>query len=175
MATPTPTTPPRGSGRFPAHPSPSPVMIGFGQVLAAVQDLIVAEVDLAGNPGHDPAVDHWFSEASHARTLVLDVIGAVLDLAAVEPGDAHLKRVLHVLRRVMVSDNADEIATLRFAMARMPERFFALRIDGVDGAVNRLVLRGLDSIEQYLMAEEVKTAAAVRAPVDADCELMPLF
>ena len=67
MATHIPTTPLRGSGRFPAHPSPSHVMIGFGQVLAAAQDLIVAEADLVGNFGHDPAFDSWFTEASRAR------------------------------------------------------------------------------------------------------------
>jgi hypothetical protein len=149
-------------------------MIGFGQVLAAARDLIAAEVDLAGHPGHDPAFDRWFAEADRARGIVLGIIGAVLDLAIVEPGDAHLMHVLRMFRRVMVSEHPEEIASLRFAISRMPEGFFALGVDGVDGAVNRLVLQGLDSIEQYLMAEEVKTAATA-APVAPDRDLMPMF
>lgn len=175
MATPTRIMPPGGTESFPAHPSPSPVMIGFGRVLAAAQDLVVAEVDLAGNTGHDPAVDAWFVEARRARDHVLDSIGAVLDLAHVAPGDAHLLPVLRLFRRVMLSTDAEEIAALRFAVLELPERIFALGIDGVDGTVNRLVLRGLDSIEQYLMAEEVKTAAAGPARIDADCDLLPMF
>ena len=175
MANPTSSMPLCGSERFPAHPAPSPVMIGFVQVLAAAQDLIVAEVDLLGNPGHDPAFDSWFSDASRTRTRVLDIIGAVLDLAIVEPGDTNLMRVLRLFRRVIISDNPEEMANLRFAIEKLPAQFFALGIEGIDGAVNRLVLRGLDSIEQYLTLEELKAEAAAPARVDDDVDMMPMF
>ena len=103
------------------------------------------------------------------------MIGAVLDLAIVEPGDENLMRVLRLFRRVIVSDNAEEIGHLRFVIEKLPAVFFALGVEGIDGAVNRLVCKGLDSIEQYLNLEEMKAKAAAAARVDDDVDMMPMF
>jgi hypothetical protein len=150
-------------------------MLGFGQFLSAADDLIAAEIDLAGHSGHDPAVDAWFTAAERAREIVLHIIEAVMDLAIVEPGDAHLVGVLGHFQRVMQSEDPEEISHLRFQIAEMPQQYLALGIEGVDGCVNRLVLRGLDRFEQYLLAEEVDSDADALLQFDDDTEFMPMF
>lgn len=175
MATLTPITPPCGDGSFPPHPSPSPIMLGFGRFLTAAETLIAAEFDLSGHCGHDPAVDAWFRTAERARDGVLELIAQNLDLAPVAPGDTHLLRVLRLFRKVMLSTDPDQVERLRLRVVGMPERYLALGVTGIDGAVNRMVLQGLDRFEDYLAIEEIRADAGETNPAHADVEACPAF
>ncbi|WP_416915724.1 MAG: hypothetical protein ACMUJJ_01705 [Roseicyclus sp.] len=150
-------------------------MLGFGQFLAAADALIAAEVDLAGHGGHDPAVDAWFTAAEKAREIVLHIIKVVADFSVVEPGDDHLLGVMDLFQTVMLSEDPEEISGIQFRIAEMPQQFFALGIEGVEGCVNRLILQGLDRFEQYLLTEEVKQEPHAVSRIENDLAFMPMF
>jgi hypothetical protein len=56
----------------------------------------------------------------------------------------------------------------------MPQQFFALGIEGVEGCVNRLILQGLDRFEQYLLTEEVKQEPHTVSRIESDLVFMPM-
>ncbi|MBY6201053.1 hypothetical protein KUV65_06750 [Maritalea mobilis] len=175
------STPPGGSGTCSAHPHPSRLMLAFGQFLDAAHDLIAAEWDLCGHSGHDPAVDAWFRAAEAARARVLEIIGSALDLPTDQPtdqpdqpGDRHLRTVLQLFRTAMLSSDPDEIAQLQCQVTQMPQRFLALGVTGVDGAVNRLVLQGLDRLSDFLLIEEDIPEPVIVARSAEDAHVVPL-
>ena len=135
-------------------PDAARLAVLFHHLLAAMDGLIDAERDMIGLPGHDPAVDAWFTAAERARDTVLGLIATGLDAPSAAPDDVSLRHVLRLFRRVMLSDDPADVEQLRLQASAMTEQCLAHGVCGADCAVNRLVLQGLDRFEAYLMLEE---------------------
>jgi len=154
-------------------PGFTPVAVAFSQFLGALPELVEAERDLGDYTGQDPAVDPWIRAAEAAREATLMRIAAVLEGDAAHPGDARFHNVAQLYRRVMLSDNADEVSWLRRQASRrgaylLPEKGrAALR-------VNRLILAALGQLEAYLAIDDCPADEPETAFIpDADYAALP--
>ena len=92
-----------------SHSTLSPVALRFRGVLNALDDLIVAEDELDGYSGQDPALDAWIRDAEVARRAALDAIKALTALPIYGNGDAQLQRIARLFRMVMISDDPAQV------------------------------------------------------------------
>lgn len=139
----------------------------FTAFLASLPQMIADERDLAGFPGHDPAVDAWITAADASLAVsksacqsVLAAAQASLQSCPTSETDRALVRVTQVFHKVMDTVDPDEVARLR-AHARL--RRWAFLIAGTvprSRAVNAQINAALDALEVWLALEDVFDARA---------------
>ena len=144
----------------------------FTAFLASLPQMIADERDLAGIPGHDPAVDAWITAADASLAVSKSACQSVLAAAQAssqsgvtgEP-DRALVRVAQLFHKVMETVDPDEVTRLR-AHARL--RRWTFLIAGTvprSRAFNTQINAALDALEVWLALEDVFDA---RAPEWAD-------
>ena len=137
----------------------------FTGFLASLPQMIADERDLAGFPGHDPAVDAWITAADASLAVSKSACHAVLAAAAqtsVPTGetDRALVRVAQLFHKVMETIDPDEVTRLR---AHASLRRWAFLIPGTvprSRAINAQINAALDALEVWLALEDVFDARA---------------
>jgi hypothetical protein len=140
----------------------------FTAFLASLPQMIADERDMAGFPGHDPAVDAWITAADASLAVSKSACHAVLAAAAqpslpsVRTGetDRALVRVAQLFHKVMETIDPEEVTRLR-AHARL--RRWAFLIPGhvpYSRATNAQINAALDALEVWLALEDVFDARA---------------
>lgn len=134
----------------------------FTAFLASLPQMIADERDMAGFPGHDPAVDAWITAADASVAVSKSACHAVLAAAAQPsvPTDRALVRVAQLFHKVMETIDPEEVTRLR-AHARL--RRWAYLIPGHvphSRAINAQINAALDALEVWLALEDVFDARA---------------
>jgi hypothetical protein len=134
----------------------------FTAFLASLPQMIADERDMAGFPGHDPAVDAWITAADASLAVSKAACHAVLAAAGQPsvPTDRALVRVAQLFHKVMETIDPEEVTRLR-AHARL--RRWAYLIPGHvprSRAINAQINAALDALEVWLALEDVYDARA---------------
>lgn len=111
------------SPRFPVfnsaeHPS-SPLALAQAMILA-LTDLAVAERDLGGNPGFDPALAAWRAAADDARTRVLTQCDSLEALPVTDLMAHCVQKVGMLVGKVIRSGDPEEVAQIRMMICAAP-------------------------------------------------------
>ena len=139
----------------------------FTAFLASLPQMIADERDLAGYPGHDPAVDTWITAADKSLAVSKSACHAVLAATqtSVQTGptgetDRALVRVAQVFHKIMETVDPEEVARLR---AHASLRRWAFLIPSTvprSRAINARINAALDALEDWLALEDVFDARA---------------
>lgn len=154
----------------------SPVLSRFALLHAALPALIEAERALDGYAGQDPALQMFTDAVDEARAALLSHGRALAAAAVTDPRDHALRRVAGLVRTVVLSDNATEVARIRDVITK---RRWAFRTPpsneghdhghtGDDAPYTALVTCALDALVTYIDLPEPlecgQDAAVVAGP-----------
>lgn len=148
------TAMPRAESPRYGFPPNSPIARSFARFLSSASDLIAAERDLSGCPGHDPAVDAWIRDAERAFSRTSAVLDELLALPTEGAAATRLQRVGSLFRFVMLSDNPVGVAGVRTAAAAALSRCHSHAGSGFEWRTDRMVMSGLRQLETYLAIDD---------------------
>jgi len=157
---------PRAESPRYGFPPNSPIARSFARFLSSASDLIAAERDLSGCPGHDPAVDAWIRDAERAFSRTTTVLDELLALPATSALETRLQRVGSLFRFVMLSDDPIAVAGVRGAAAAALSRYHSHAGYGVDQRTGRMVMTGLQRLETYIAIDDGLVAEEPRPGAD---------
>ncbi len=136
----------------------SPVLSRFALLRAALPALVEAEHALDGYAGQDPALQMFTDAVDEARAALLSHGRALAAAPVTDPRDHTLRRVAALVRTVVLSDDATEVARIRDAITK---RRWAFRtppwVEGQnhghnedDAPYTALVTCALDALVTYI-------------------------
>lgn len=96
----------------------SPVLSRFALLRAALPALVEAERALDGYAGQDPALQMFTDAVDEARAALLSHGRALAAAPVTDPRDHALRRVAALVRTIVLSDDASEVARLRDAITK---------------------------------------------------------
>jgi AcrR family transcriptional regulator len=166
------TTCPRGAKAlvFPVLSQAVPAAVSL---CASLDRLIVAESDLGGYSGTDPAVDHWITEAEATLADVMRDVTALQAAPRLVSGDQRLRLVGHIIAAVFRCDHPLRLRRLtrlieerRWVFHVAPGVAGAARVNGLIDALFTRVLTSVALAEGFAAADLAPgTANAVTPPL----------